>query len=101
MPQGIKHASGSFQRTMLKTFTGNEHRILPPFYDDVIIKGVGFTEHLDNVKHILQDIREANFTLNALKCSFFQTKLNYLGHIIDNGKISLDPIFLRSLFQQM
>ena len=62
MPQGIKSASGFFQSTMLKTFQGNEHRILPPFYDDIIIKGNNFKHHLDNVQNILQSIREANFT---------------------------------------
>ena len=26
-----------------------------------------------------------------LRCSFFQTKINYLRHVIANNKISLDP----------
>ena len=90
MPQGIKPASGSFQRTMSKTFNGNEHRILPPFYDDIIIKGNTFSEHIDNVQVILQAVKDAGFTLNVLKCSFFQKKINYLGHVIENGIISID-----------
>ena len=65
--------------------------ILPPFIDDIIIKGRDFNEHLTNTRTILDDIKNANFTLNALKCSFFQTKINYLGHVIANNKISLDP----------
>ena len=97
MPQGIKSASGSFQRTMQQTFKGDEHRILPPYYDDIIIKGNSFKQHLDNVDCILQDVKKANFTLNALKCSFFQPTIRYLGHVIDQGKIKLDPDRLNTI----
>ena len=91
MPQGIKPASNCFQRTMETTFAGLEEKMLPPFYDDVMIKSSNFTEHLENVDHILARTQESGFTLNVLKCLFFQIKVAYLGHIIENGKISLDP----------
>ena len=71
MPQGVKTASSCFQQSMDKTFSGHEHCILPPFYDDVTIRSKGFKEHLQNLKIILDDVRAANFTLNALKCKFF------------------------------
>ena len=59
--------------------------------DDVIVKGRSFPEHLNNVHQVLDRIWECGFTLNALKCHFFQVKLPYLGHVIENGNISLDP----------
>ena len=46
---------------------------------------------LANVKRILDDVRAAKLTLNVLKCFFFQKKLKYLGHVISNKTISLDP----------
>ena len=91
MPQGMKSASGRFQRTMQNIFNWHEHRILPLYYDYVIIKGKSFREQLNNMKAILEIIRSAGFTLNVLKCSFFQTRIAYLGHIIENGSISIDP----------
>ena len=72
MPQGIKPASNCFQRTMETTFAGLEEKMLPPFYDDVMIKSSNFTEHLENVDHILARTQESGFTLNVLKCLFFQ-----------------------------
>ena len=36
-------------------------------------------------------MRAANFTLNALKCSFFQHKIKYLGHVISENSIEIDP----------
>ena len=76
---------------MQQIFQGQEHRILPPYYDDVIIKGKSFVEQFNNLKSILEIIRNTGFTLNILKCSFFQSKIAYLGHIIENGNISIDP----------
>ena len=42
------------------------------------------------MQNVLLRISNTGFTLNDLKCNFFQN-LPYLGHIIDNGTISLDP----------
>ena len=76
---------------MEKTFRGLENCILPPYYDDINVKGKTFDEHLDNVRLVLTRIRDCGYTLNALKCMFFQNKVKYLGHIIENGFISIDP----------
>ena len=91
MPPGVKNASSCFQRAMNKTFVGHEHRILPPYYDDVVIKGRNFADHLDNVKQVLNAVQSAGFTLNLLKCSFFQQEVSYLGHVIQAGSIRVDP----------
>ena len=91
MPQGIKNASGCFQRTMNITFQGLENKILPPYFDDVTIKGRTFSEHKSNVRDVLKAVRNAGFTLNALKCKFFQLEVSYLGHLISSHAIRIDP----------
>ena len=91
MPPGIKPASHCFQRTMEKMLSGAEDSVLPPFFDDVVIKGYSFRDHLNHVDEVLSRVEKSGFTLNALKCFFFQRQLEYLGHIIGGGKVSLDP----------
>ena len=91
MPQGAKSAASSFQKSMEKTFSGLEECILPPYYDDVNVKSRTFSQHLKNARLVFTRIRECGYTLNALKCSLFQTKVKYLGHIMENGSIALDP----------
>ena len=97
MPQGIKPASNHFQKTMEQTFSDLSDCILPPFFDDVVIKGTDFDAHLLSVRKVLTRIRNVGLTLNALKCCFFQTKLPYLGHVIDDGHIRLDPTRVQSI----
>ena len=91
MPPGAKSAASVFQQTMEKSFRGLEDCILPPYYDDVNIKSSTFTNHLRNARLVFQRIRDCNYTLNALKCSFFQTCVKYLGHVIEKGTVKLDP----------
>ena len=91
MPQGIKPASNHFQKTMEQTFSDLSDCILPPFFDDVVTKGTTLEAHLCDVRQVLARIRDVGLTLNALKCSFFQTTLPYLGRVIDHGQILLDP----------
>ena len=88
--QGIKPASSLFQRTMEQVFSDLNDCILPPFYDDVVIKGSNFPHHLSNVRQVLARIRQSGLTLYALKCKVFQTTLPYLGHVIDKCQIRLD-----------
>ena len=97
MPQGIKPTSNHFQKTMEQSFSDLSDCILPPFFDDVVIKGTTFEDHLHNVRQVFTRIRDVGLTLNALKCSFFQTTLPYLGHVIDHGQIRLDPTRVQSI----
>ena len=91
MPQGAKSSASVFQKSMEKTFSGLEECILPPYYDDLNVKSRTFTQHLKNARLVFTRIRDCGYTLNALKCFLFQTKVKYLGHVVENGSISLDP----------
>ena len=91
MPMGIKPASHQFQRTMDKTFEDLSDCILPPFFDDIIIKGTDFQNALSNVDRVLSRVAQCNFTLNTHKCAFFQQQINYLGCIVSNGTVRVDP----------
>ena len=63
------------------------------------MKGKSFEDHLTNVRLVLTPIQECGFTLYALKCKLFQTPLKYVGHIIDNDNISLDPTRINAILR--
>ena len=97
MPMGIKPASHKFQRTMESIFSDMPHRILPPFFDDIIVKGKTFSQALQNLDCVLERVAECGFTLNALKCRLLQVKLPYLGHIVQHGTLTIDPSRISSI----
>ena len=61
------------------------------YLDDVIVFGDTFQETLDNLMAILCRFREYNLKLKAKKCSLFQRKVNFLGHVVSEHGIECDP----------
>ena len=45
--------------------------------------------HLRHVDEVLRLLRRTGVTLKIRKCSFFQPKVDYLGHVITPGKLSV------------
>ena len=65
--------------------------------DDVIIFRRTTEEHDNRLKLALKQMEEAAATLNWDKCSFGQSKIKFLGHIIDKNGISPDPDKTRTI----
>lgn len=91
MPFGLTNAPASFQRLMEKVLVNlSPHKCLC-YLDDIIILGRTFEEALANLRDVFQRLREANLKLKPKKCSLFQTKVTYLGHVVSENGISCDP----------
>ncbi|GFQ94168.1 retrovirus-related Pol polyprotein from transposon 17.6 [Trichonephila clavata] len=53
--------------------------------------GRSFEEHFNNIRRVLQKLKEANLKLSPSKCHLFQCKVTYLGHIISAEGVRTDP----------
>ncbi|KAF8793549.1 Retrovirus-related Pol polyprotein like [Argiope bruennichi] len=53
--------------------------------------GRSFEEHLQNVRRVLQKLKEANLKLSPSKCHLFRREVTYLGHIISAEGVRTDP----------
>ena len=51
------------------------------------------------VSRNLKRIEEAGVTLNESKCQFGKTRIQFLGHVIDENGISADPEKVSALVQ--
>jgi hypothetical protein len=47
----------------------------------------------------LQCLRENKLYRKLLKCSFYQTKIHYLGHIISREGIILEPVKVEAIME--
>ena len=61
------------------------------YLDDVIIFGHTFEEHLFHLKEVFERFREAGLKLKPSKCSFCQSQVNFLGHVVSTEGIRTDP----------
>ena len=59
--------------------------------DDVLIFLKRLQENQERTKQILTKFRENNLFLKAKTCDFDKTIMTYLGLIIEQGKIQMDP----------
>ena len=59
--------------------------------DDILVFGATPSEHDDRLWAVLERIKDAGVTINAEKFQFSQTRIMFLGHVIDHHGISPDP----------
>lgn len=59
--------------------------------DDIFIYSKTRKEHKEHVKEMLQLLRNHKFHVKLKKCDFFQTQVQYSGHVILKG-VDLEPV---------
>jgi hypothetical protein len=59
--------------------------------DDVIVIGCTFQEWLENLRKVLQRLREAHLKLNPAKWQLFWKEVQYLSHIVSPSGVTTDP----------
>ena len=61
------------------------------FLDDILIYSKLEKEHEEHLRIALQVLRENQLYAKLSKCSFYQKQIQYLGHVISEEGISVDP----------
>jgi hypothetical protein len=61
------------------------------FIDDILIYSRTMEEHDEHFILVLQCLRENKLFGKLSKCSFYQSKIYYLGHVISDEGIVVDP----------
>ncbi|XP_042145244.1 uncharacterized protein K02A2.6-like [Ixodes scapularis] len=97
MPFGISIAPEIFQRAMHQVLQGLEG--VSVVMDDILVWGGTKTEHDENLKRVLERCRSYNLRLNKKKCRFLQQSVRYLGHIVTNEGLALDPGRLQDILE--
>jgi hypothetical protein len=61
------------------------------FLDDISVYSKTEEEHEQHLRMVLQVLREHQLYVKMRKCSFYQRKIHYLGHIISEEGIIVYP----------
>ena len=98
MSFGMCNSPVTFQLIMDKIFvTMIKEKLIILYMDDILIFAKTKEEPQQIMKLVLKKLQEHNFFLKAKKCKFKKTKIEYLGMIIEEGQISMDPIKLTGI----
>ena len=95
---GLYNSPATFQAMMEEIFGDmiNEHIIIV-YMDDIFIFTPDKSTLTKNTKRVLQQLQDNDLFLKPTKCEFYKTKVEYLGMIIEEGKISMDPGKLKGI----
>ena len=61
------------------------------YLDDILIFSKYREEHVRHAKQVLDVLKKENLFLKLSKCEFGKTSLVYLGHIVREGRLNIDP----------
>ena len=61
------------------------------FLDEILVYSKNEEEHEENLRLTLQLVREHQLYAKLSKCDFYRDRIQYLGHIISEEGISVDP----------
>jgi hypothetical protein len=91
MPFGLTNAPTTFMRMMddiLRPFTNT---FVVVYLDDILIYNKTWDEHLQHIQQVLHTLRQHKLYVNLEKCSFGMDRVHYLGYIIDQHGVHVDP----------
>lgn len=91
MPQGVTNAPSTFQRLMERCMGEMNLKEVLVFLDDIIVFSKTLEEHEVRLMKVLACLREFGLKLSPEKCTFFQTSVKYLGHIVSQDGVGTDP----------
>jgi hypothetical protein len=97
MTFGLKNTGATYQRAMNLIFH-DLLRVLMEFYiDDVVVKSARFEEHMTNLKLPLERMKKYGLQMNPLKCTFRVTSGRFLGFVVHEHGIQIDPRKIESI----
>ena len=91
MPMGLTGSANTFQNLMENILVGLTWKSCVPYLDDCITFSRTPEQHVSRLREVFQRFHNANLKINPAKCSFFQTKVQFLGHIVSKDGLQVDP----------
>jgi hypothetical protein len=91
MSFGLTNAPAYFMYLMNKVFMEYLDKFVVLFIDDILILSKNEEEHDEHLRLVLQNLRENQLYAKLNKCEFWLKEVSFLGQIISEGGISVDP----------
>jgi hypothetical protein len=88
---GLTNAPAYFMYLMNKVFMEYLDKFVVVFINDNLIFSKNEEEHDEHLHLVLQKLRENQLYAKLSKCGFWLKEVSFLGHIISEGGISVDP----------
>ena len=99
MSFGLKNVGATYQRLMNKMFAHQIGRNVQVYVDDMLVKSLCEEDHLDDLRETFNTLRSYNMKLNPNKCAFGVTAGKFLGFMVSQRGIEVNPEKLRVIME--
>ena len=91
MSFGLTNAPAYFMYMMNKVFIEYLDKFVVVFIDNILVFSKIEVEHEEHMRLVLQKLREHQLYAKLSKCEFWLKEVSFLGHVISNGGVAMDP----------
>jgi hypothetical protein len=99
VPFGLTNAPATFMCLMNNVLGKFLDKFVLVFIDDILMYSKNGEEHEEHLILVLQVLREYHLYAKFSKCEFFQKKIHYLGHVLSEEGVAVDPNKIRSIME--
>jgi hypothetical protein len=99
MSFGLTNAPAYFMNLMNKVFMEYLDRFVVVFINNILIYFQNDSDHEEHLRLVLQKLWDNQLYAKYSKCEFWIDEVPFLGHIISNGGISVDPAKVKEIVE--
>ena len=96
MPFGIMNAPAVFQEMMQGLFR-DYSSFCSPYMNHLVIFSSSWEDYVQHVRQVLDKLRTAGLMANPAKCHWGGTRMEFLGHLVGDGTMSLPQHRVKAL----
>ena len=91
MGAGLCNAPATFSRLMNHVLESYINNFVIVYLNDICIYSDSPEQHIDNLRLVLQKLRERQLFIKKSKCFWGRKEIEYLGVIVSNGTLRTAP----------
>ena len=99
VPFGLTNAPATFMCLMNSVLCPYLDKFVIMFNDDILIYSKNEEENVKHLAAVLRLLREHQLYVNLSKCSFFQSEVHYLEHVVSKEGIAVDLENIRAFME--